>query len=383
MRPVALWVCAQLTLSGLAQAQAPGTALKSERAEIQQRLQAEREAMQALRDQRVDVVQLLALVERRGRASAARAATLEAETRLLRGRLALAERQYAVAEAFARVRIEHLRPRLWLLYRVLRRSPLDVLLPARDFAALVRRSRSLRSLVATDLALLEEARHALGLQRSALEQLGALREALTERLRGVADEHALARARREDLAELLASMRAEATQSSRAIRELERAERDVGAMLGELQAALPTFGFGALRGQLLLPAEGGIIEVGFGRVVNPRHNTVTSHRGLDIRAPHGSTVRAIAPGTIVHTGWLRGYGNLMVLDHGMGFHSLVAHLAEMPRTVGERVAAGDRLGTVGDTGSHKGAFVYFEIRHRGRAVDPSLWLRTASARAGP
>jgi septal ring factor EnvC (AmiA/AmiB activator) len=114
--------------------------------------------------------------------------------------------------------------------------------------------------------------------------------------------------------------------------------------------------------------------VGFGKVVNPRFNTVTVQKGLDIRAPEGAPVTAVAPGKVVYAGWLRGYGNLLVLDHGGGYHSLVAHLAELGKAVGDGVQRGELLGTVGDTGSLKGAYLYFELRKRGQAVDPAPWL---------
>src|SRR5262249_27829574 len=123
----------------------------------------------------------------------------------------------------------------------------------------------------------------------------------------------------------------------------------------------------------------GTLEVGFGKVVNPKFNTVTVQRGWDIRAEEGSEVRTIAPGQVVYAGWLRGYGNVLIIDHGGGFHSLVAHLDSLSRAVGESVEAEEAVGTLGDTGSLKGAYLYFEIRQDGEAVDPALWIRSGAA----
>lgn len=110
-------------------------------------------------------------------------------------------------------------------------------------------------------------------------------------------------------------------------------------------------------------------------MLNPRFNTVTVQNGLDIGAAAGAPVRAIAPGRVVHAGWFKGYGNLIIVDHGEGYHSLVAHLGTMQTAMGEDVAAGAVLGTVGDSGSLKGTYLYFEIREHGRPVDPRPWLR--------
>jgi septal ring factor EnvC (AmiA/AmiB activator) len=78
---------------------------------------------------------------------------------------------------------------------------------------------------------------------------------------------------------------------------------------------------------------------------------------------------------VVHAGWFKGYGNLVIVDHGGGYHSLVAHLAAMRTAQGEDVEAGSVLGTVGDSGSLKGAYLYFELREKGKPVDPAAWLQ--------
>ncbi|HET9554652.1 MAG TPA: peptidoglycan DD-metalloendopeptidase family protein, partial [Anaeromyxobacteraceae bacterium] len=132
-------------------------------------------------------------------------------------------------------------------------------------------------------------------------------------------------------------------------------------------------GFAARKGRLAPPADGPV-AVGFGKVVNPKFNTVTVQNGVDIEAPMGAPVHAVAPGRVVHAGWFKGYGNLVIVDHGDGYHTLVAHLAAMRTAMGEEVEAGTVLGTVGDSGSLKGPYLYFELREKGRPVDPRPWL---------
>jgi murein DD-endopeptidase MepM/ murein hydrolase activator NlpD len=184
-------------------------------------------------------------------------------------------------------------------------------------------------------------------------------------------------ARREERRTLL-----DAVRNARGLHEKAAAEAAAQqSKLAEFIAALPPpsagqalhTGFAALRGKMSLPTTGSI-EVGFGKVVNPRFNTVTIQKGIDIRATPGEPVRSVAPGRVVHSGWFKGYGNLVIVDHGDGYYTLVAHLASMSTAMGEEVAAGSLLGTVGDTGSLKGPYLYFEIRENGRPVDPQLWL---------
>ena len=143
--------------------------------------------------------------------------------------------------------------------------------------------------------------------------------------------------------------------------------------MGELQSS-DTSEFRQAKGHLPFPTPSGLIEAAFGKVVNPRFNTVTVQKGLDIRAALGTPVRSVAPGTVVYSSWLKGYGNVVIVDHGAGYHSLYAHLAHSLVEPGNQVEEEEEIAKVGDTGSLKGAYLYFEIRKKGEAVDPMPWL---------
>ena len=116
----------------------------------------------------------------------------------------------------------------------------------------------------------------------------------------------------------------------------------------------------------------------------PAEGTITSpfgvdgyrwHPGLDIGILRSLTVRAASPGCVVMTGYIpgyEGYGNLVVLDLGDGYSALYAHLAESLVRAGELLETGQRLGVAGCTGSCTGTHLHFELRHRNRAVNPTL-----------
>ncbi|HZW90604.1 MAG TPA: peptidoglycan DD-metalloendopeptidase family protein, partial [Myxococcaceae bacterium] len=174
-------------------------------------------------------------------------------------------------------------------------------------------------------------------------------------------------------------LQAKARAAGSVLAELARSRAQLQAVAAVLEEPEPT-GFGALRGKLPLPTLGHV-EVAFGRLVHPKFNTVTVQKGLDIRAAAGAPVKALAPATVAWSGWLGGYGNLVVLDQGDGYHTIYAHLADVLRPVGARVFPGEVVGTVGETGSLKGAYLYFEVRRRGLAVDPMPWVGAAMARA--
>ena len=102
-------------------------------------------------------------------------------------------------------------------------------------------------------------------------------------------------------------------------------------------------------------------------------------QGIVLEAPAGRNVRAVAHGRVVFADWLRGFGLMIILDHGGGYMSLYGHNESLLREPGEWVNPGDPLATVGDSGTHARAGLYFEIRRDGRPQDPARWC---SAKAG-
>ncbi len=98
------------------------------------------------------------------------------------------------------------------------------------------------------------------------------------------------------------------------------------------------------------------------------------HAGIDVGVPFGTPIRAAASGTVVYSGWLGGYGNLVVVDHGNGLSTAYAHQQQIYATVGQRVGQGATLGEVGSTGNSTGPHLHFEVRINGSAVDPLGYL---------
>ena len=131
-------------------------------------------------------------------------------------------------------------------------------------------------------------------------------------------------------------------------------------------------GFAALRGKLVSPVAGGRILARFDQ---PRSGGGTRWHGLLIKAANGAPVRAAASGRVVYADWLRGYGNLVILDHGGGYLTVYGHNDTLQVTVGERVESGQTIAQAGNSGSVSDSGVYFEIRKAGQALDPKPWLR--------
>ena len=375
MRGPALLLLAVLAISHAwpARAEDDSDDAASEHSEVQDRLAVERAALSTLKSQQSSVLTVIDLIERRARLTETRAVALERELKALKRRRELAERQEHWARVWMQSQVQKLGPRLRAMYRLERRGRLDVLLSADDFASMVWRTRALSTLLDRDLEQVRDTQRALDFQRESQRTLDRLEASVRARAKQLSFEKEVSVKQQELLTELLTRIGSDAQERSRLVRELEQAERRLSRMVDAFGSEVDSSAFAQLRGKMHWPAAG-ILEVGFGKVVNPRFNTVTFQKGIDIRAPSGQPVRAIADGKVVYANWLRGYGNILIIDHGNGYHSLMAHLASFAKSVGDPVKEGEAVASVGDTGSLKGSYLYFEIRKNGIAVDPTDWL---------
>jgi septal ring factor EnvC (AmiA/AmiB activator) len=153
------------------------------------------------------------------------------------------------------------------------------------------------------------------------------------------------------------------------VQEMER-QRLAGRRLAEL----PDFDFAAKRGALPWPVRGSILTR-FGRVQDPELGTWTMNRGVTIGADAGSDVLTIAPGEVMLVDWWRGYGQLVLLRHPDAYYTLYSHLESRSVEVGEILAEGALIGTVGSTGRLDSVpQLHFEIMKEEAVLDPTVWL---------
>ncbi|WP_088158420.1 peptidoglycan DD-metalloendopeptidase family protein [Achromobacter xylosoxidans] len=133
--------------------------------------------------------------------------------------------------------------------------------------------------------------------------------------------------------------------------------------------AAPVGGGNGLRHGLSMPVRGQV-QGRFG-VDRPDGGV---WRGVVLRAAEGTPVKVVAPGTVVYADWLRGFGNLIIVDHGQQYLTVYAYNQSLLKRVGDSVTGGETIATVGATGGQVESGLYFEIRHRGAPVDPAQWL---------
>ncbi len=201
----------------------------------------------------------------------------------------------------------------------------------------------------------------LARQQEAAAASRAAREAATAARQAQADQKEQAQAQSRQAEQDAAQARQAASEAARQAREAEASDRKAQESHSDSVAA-PGSG---LKPGLRWPVRGQVMAR-FG-TDRPEGGV---WRGILVRADEGTPVAAVGAGTVVYSSWLRGFGNLLIVDHGQEYLSVYAYNQSLLKQVGDSVKVGETISLVGNTGGQLDSALYFEIRHRGAAVDP-------------
>ena len=275
--------------------------------------------------------------------------------------------------------------RLRALYKLSRGGYAAAILSPNGLGRTLKRIKYLGMIADRDRVIMREYDRTLTILAARQTEIAEKKNELLMRQRVVAAKKAELEARKKKKAVILASVRNEKGQYEQALHELEEASASLWAMIkkGEqekrvVKATSPVSRQGhetADRGRIRLmwPLEGQVLTR-FGMQRHPQFGTMVFRRGIEIQAREGEAVRAVRDGQVVYADWYKGYGMLMILDHGDGFYSLYGNLSRLDLNLGDQVTKGQPIGLAGETGSVKGSKLYFEIRRNGEAQDPLQWL---------
>jgi murein hydrolase activator len=303
----------------------------------------------------------------------------------------------------------YLHARLRALYKQGRVAYLPFLLSASDMTDFFRRVRFTAKLVEYDADLLQQ-------HRSNLEALERTRRSVKARADQLQKARAQVTANQGEIEQeqskknqLLTKIHDEQGAYESAMQELEESSKRLMALIAKLERerkralaqqaqaerrrqqqarATPPPGapsppveryfngdgkFAKLRGQLAWPIAGRLVS-SFGKIKHPTFNTYTFNKGISISASPGTDFRVIEAGQVLYADRFKGYGTLLIVDHGDSYYSLYAHASELSVQVGDRVTRNQVVGKTGEGGALDGPALYFEIRHQGKPENPLEWL---------
>lgn len=279
------------------------------------------------------------------------------------------------------------REKEWLIrkLRILQRygKALDVmvlLISTDDIGEIMRRWKYLERISLYEKRIIEDYSQNLKQLEMQQKQLIDLNERLKmgeERIR--LNEATLLKEKKEkDM--LLLAIRKERSSHERVIRELNEASKKLLDLLKDIEKkekekrdVYAGKGFPALKGRLPWPVNGRV-AIPYGSQVDPRYNTPVFRNGIYIETEN-EAVRSVADGKVVFSDWFKGYGNLVIINHGEGYHTLYGNLSETFFKAGDIIKEREVIGKIGESGMLNGPSLYFEVRYKGRPLNPLQWLK--------
>lgn len=281
-----------------------------------------------------------------------------------------------------KIRSEILNKRLRSIYKKGKMHTMDILLTAKTFTDAVKKFEYLTIIAEQDKRIVDEL---ITLKKELEEKNQFLRTNLDEikKVNVEAEkETTFLLSRRKEKKDMLDSIQKKRVKQEQLAKELRESAKKIEGLIAKLEKerkerekkeAGKNY-FEKVVGRIKWPVKGKIIST-FGNKVNPKYGTSVKNNGIDIRAPSGAPIYAVAKGRVVYNDRFLGYGNVVLIDHGKGYYSLYAHLQDINVNVNDIVEKDQVIGTVGDTGSLEGSKLHFEIRKNGKPIDPIPFLK--------
>jgi septal ring factor EnvC (AmiA/AmiB activator) len=273
----------------------------------------------------------------------------------------------------------YLKKRLSALYKYYRRSGIRILMSSATYNDFLKMEKSLAGIVSNDYALLKECLETLEESKKYQKEQSNKKAELVKIKKNLQKKRSTIKQTRKDKVGFLQKIKREKSLQIKALKELEEYSKELQNFVDRLphkkRKFLPSgIRFSRMKGKLEFPVNGKIIST-FGKKEYPELNTFTFQKGIEIKAPIGTEIRAIHDGRVVFADWFKGYGYMIIIDHGDNYYSLSAHASELFKKVDDIVAPGETIALVGDTSSMIGSCLYFEIRYHGKPQNPLKWLK--------
>jgi len=350
-----------------------GTSEKLE--SIQKRIGITRERIERTEKEEQSILGTLEGMDREISRNRSRIKALASEEKSLTARIIDSEKKIRQIRAKRERSASRLSARTAALYKAGHVSYLEVVLNASGLEDLQRRVYYLKKLARYDSDLFALATDLFRKEKEQMEELRTSKSRLVDARRESEENLSALSRKKKDKKLLLAEVKDRKNRNAQLLGELETSAGHLRELLDALERETLTgqSAFSTLEGSLKKPVSGRVV-ISFGPNRSERFKTYTISNGITIQSAEGTPIRSVYRGRVLYADWLRGYGRIIIVDHGGGYYTLYGHLAEFKTEVGQEVEADQVIGLVGDSGSLEGAGLYFEIRHHGKPVDPKPWF---------
>ena len=278
---------------------------------------------------------------------------------------------------------QYMAKRMVALYKLNWLGKFQLMASATSLNELLQRKTAIARILAYDekvMSQIMDNRRSLEIMRSQLHAQRDEKRRRAERYQQEIDRMAAERTKR---SKLLAYVRKEMSAQQASVESLKQAALELDEKIQNLGVGVTGTAadeyfedkpFQAYKGLLKMPVKGKIVSL-FGKFKNTRYDVLNFRSGIEIQTERGEPIQAVYRGKILYADWFKGYGNMIIIDHGNSYYTVYAHIEEVFKTTGDVVESGEVMATVGDTGSMTGPKLYFEVRHHGKPLDPMQWLK--------
>ncbi len=250
-------------------------------------------------------------------------------------------------------------------------SYIDVLFGAKDFSDFMTRMDLLKRIIKYDYDLVVKVQQDKAVIVSAQEQLDKDKEAAASLVKDAETKKNDMLTKKKNKDKLLEKAKYDRDTSERAYNELMAASRQIANMIRSRGSSGSSTASGS--GAMIWPISGEVTSE-FGWRTHPIFGTARFHSGLDIAGDYGMAIHAAASGTVTYAGWISGYGNAVIIDHGGGITTLYGHNESLAVSEGQSVSQGQTIAYCGSTGNSTGPHCHFEVRQNGEPVSPYGYL---------
>ena len=296
------------------------------------------------------------------------------------------EEEIRKAQAYLEQRQKVLNLRVRSIYKFGQLNYLEVIMGAKSFSDFANRLELLKRIIQSDYSLIleiQDQKAKIEAKKAELEQDRARLDALAEEAKKVQAEVAKKKAEQQRVLDNAKANKAAAAQMeqdliarSNAVKDLiqeriRQAEAARQAQQEESGGSDDNYVQGT--GQLSWPCSG-VITSPYGYRTHPIFGRTIYHSGMDIGVDYGTPIHAADSGTVIYSGWISGYGNAVIIDHGGGMQTLYGHNQSLNVSEGQSVSKGAVIAFAGSTGNSTGPHCHFEVEINGQAVDPMGYL---------
>lgn len=330
-----------------------------------------------------NIIQRLNRVEQSLNNSRKRAAALEKEVKILAEKISIASKASDKLHQRIQANEKYVAQRLVAMYKMNWLGKFHLLASAGSMHEFIQRKAALEHILAHDEKIRRELVKDQADLKAVLVTLKTHKSQKKTHAAEYKEQINLMSRERSTRKRLLADIRSQKALELAAIDALTQAANDLDGKLKSLNSDMAAvaaeknithLAFSAHKGLLIIPVKGRITSL-FGPYKNRKYNITNFRSGIDIKADKGEPIRSVFQGRVLYSSWFKGYGNMIIIDHGNNYYTIYAHLEEIFKSKGDAVETREVIATVGDTGSMEGAKLYFEVRHHGKPQNPLVWLK--------